>query len=621
VADPGKSYPTLPVVADRIRPFVDAGVLEAFDIQLVATFSRLAPDASPLALLALGLVARATRAGHVCVDVDRLSEVTVPDEMPVDGADTLDWPTTPEWEESFVGSPLVGPPERSARSVLRPLVLDGRRLYLHRYWCYEMAVTGQLDERSARNAVPLGGPDLGDTDVEAVLDALFDVPGIGETDLQRLAASRALRSGVSVIAGGPGTGKTHTVARILAGAHLLADRGNTDVRVALTAPTGKAAMRMRTAVHGQIESMAAAGLVTPAVAEGLGAAEPNTIHRLLYGRGPSRSDADVAPFLPFDLVVVDETSMVALPLMAKLLDALGPEARLVLVGDPFQLASIEAGTVMADVVGPGDIGTRGTRAPLGGRVTVLTRRRRFEDDSGIALLADAIRDGDPHRVLEILTEGGPDVAWVRVEDSAALDALRSEVATASAEVAEAAIAGRAAEALAAAERVKVLSATRKGPLGRSDWSDRMERSVVGAHPMAPRIGRVRVGTPLIVTGNDRANGLFNGDVGVLVETDDGPRVAFEAPDGLRLLNLSRLGQWETWWAMTIHKSQGSEFSHAVVSLPAVGSRILSRELLYTAVTRARDKVTVVGGADAIRAAIDRPVARASGLRDRLWPEV
>ena len=604
-----------PVVAE----FAEAGVLGRFEVQLVEAFGRLVPGARPHDLLALGLVAGATRAGHVCVEVDRLADLGGLDPPVPDLSADLPWPTPEYWLRSLADSQLVAVAGRPTDGPLRPLVLDGRRLYLQRYWTFEVDVTGQITDRRHGGAVPIGGPGLDGTDLESVLDRLFGGPHPDDDDRQRLAASRALRHRLTVITGGPGTGKTHTVARILAAARLLAARGDTEVRVALAAPTGKAAMRMRTAVRAQVEVMAGAGMVTPAVAAALCDATPSTIHRLLLQARRSSGDQDTARFLPFDLIVVDETSMVSLPLMARLLAAVGPETRLVLVGDPFQLASIEAGTVMDDVVGPGDDGRSWSGAPLEDRVTALTRRHRFGDDSGIARLADAVRSGDAGQALRILAEGRPDVEWLTGDAAGALGSLLSVVVASSVRAADAALAGRVEDALEEVETVKVLAATHHGPFGRTYWSDRIEGAVSRAHPGAPRLGRIRVGTPIMVTGNDRANGLFNGDVGVVVATDAGPRVAVAGPDGIRLLPLSRIGQWETWWATTIHKSQGSEFSHAVVSLPSAGSRILTRELLYTAVTRARDRVTVVGDEEAVRAAVNRPVARASGLRDRLWP--
>jgi exodeoxyribonuclease V alpha subunit len=500
------------------------------------------------------------------------------------------------------------------------LVWDGRRVYLERYWRYEVAVADQLRQRAA-GAGPV--PDEPDRErardaVEAALDTLFGTDPGSDRDLQRLAASRALTHGVSIIAGGPGTGKTHTIARILAAVHLVAAAEGWDVQAALAAPTGKAAARMADAVQSQLRAMQYEGVIGTGLAEALSATEPMTIHRLL-GHGDrthfrhNRSDP-----LVHDLVVVDETSMVSLPLMAKLLDAVRPDARLVLVGDPFQLASIEAGTVMGDLVDRGGADHGKATGPLEGRVTELRRGRRFGEDSGIAALAAAVRAGDIDAVLGLLDGGRTDVAWIREDDASGLAALRSSVERAAIEVVEAARAGDAAAALEAAGRIKVLAATRQGPFGLYDWSDRIESAALSVLPAGSYRGAVPLGTPVIVTGNDPLNRLFNGDVGVVVLRDGTRTVAMGGTGDLRYLAPARLREWERWWAMTIHKSQGSEYPHAVVSLPAPGSPILTRELLYTAVTRATSLVTVVGSEESVRAAVQRPVARASGLRDRLW---
>jgi exodeoxyribonuclease V alpha subunit len=603
-----------------LSPFVEAGVFGAFEVGLAAAVLRLEPLASGEDLLALALAARAPRLGHVCVELGHVADLVVPEDGGGPSSAALPWPEAARWADGLDRSPIVRRPEAPGDRWIRPLVWDGRRVYLERYWRYEVAVATELGRRAA-GAGPVPEPPnrsrAGDP-VEQALDTLFGPDPGSDQDLQRQAAGRALTHGVSIIAGGPGTGKTHTIARILAAAHLVAAAEGRDVQAALAAPTGKAAARMAEAVQSQVRAMQHEGVIGTGLAEALSATEPMTVHRLL-GRGDrthfrhNRSDP-----LVHDLVVIDETSMVSLPLMAKLLDAVRPDARLVLVGDPFQLASIEAGTVMGDLVdrGGGDDGR--TDGPLEGRVTELRRGRRFGEDSGIAALAASVRAGDVDAVLALLAGQRSDVAWIPEHDASGLAAVRASVELAAVEVVEAAQSGDAAGALEAAGRIKVLAATRQGPLGLYDWSDRIEATALSVLPTGGHRGSVPVGTPVIVTGNDPLNRLFNGDVGVVVLRDGNRTVAMGGPGGLRYLAPARLREWERWWAMTIHKSQGSEYPHAVVSLPPAGSPILTRELLYTAVTRATSLVTVVGSEESVRSAVERPVARASGLRDRLW---
>jgi len=273
---------------------------------------------------------------------------------------------------------------------------------------------------------------------------------------------------------------------------------------------------------------------------------------------------------------------------------------------------------------PGEPGTTGSAdGPIGpalaGRVTVLRAMRRFEGDSGIAALAEAVRVGDGDRALSLLGEGREDLKWIAPDDPTGLEALAGEIVAVGVEQVRAAQRGDASQAMESAGRIKVLAGTRRGPLGVYDWTARLERDVAdrvgGFHPDR----RWHVGRPVMVTQNDRANRVFNGDTGVVVHRDDGMAVALASLEGDRLLAPSRLDRVETWWAMTIHKSQGSEFPHAVVSLPDSRSQVLSRELLYPAVTRARDRLTIVGSAESLERAVSHPVARASGLRDRLWP--
>ncbi len=638
----------VPLGVAVLAPFVEAGVFGAYEVQFATTVLRLQPGLEAEELLALAVAARAPRFGHVCTPLDamalRLAEL---DGEEVDG---LPWPPADAWATRLGRSDVVAAASEVDAGPVRPLVWDADRLYLQRYWHYEVAIAEDLARRCG--PVPPGSqlwPGAPGDEVDRVLDSLFGASGSGPADLQRLAARRALAPGVSIIAGGPGTGKTYTVARLLAAAHLVAAGRGLPVSVALAAPTGKAAARMGEAVQAavtEIHLAEGAGDVAGLVA----ATAPTTIHSLLGWEDRTHFRHDREHPLPQDMVIIDETSMVSLPLMAKLLGAVRPEASVVLVGDPFQLASIEAGTVMSDVVGPAGrpddpAGPRSEVPPpgpvvttptlwdsvadpvpepgpagiLADRVTVLRTMRRFGGESTIAALADAVRAGDRDRALALLEEGADDLRWLRPDDADGLAEVTSQLVAVGEELVAAASVGDGPAALDAAGRVKVLAATRRGPNGMADWTDRIERGVAGRVPGFHPDRRWHVGRPVLVVANDRANRVFNGDTGVVVEGDEGLEVALGSGDGVRTLAPSRLDRVETWWAMTIHKSQGSEFPRAVVSLPDHQSPILTRELLYTAVTRARDRLTIVGSAEALEQAIARPLSRASGLRDRLWP--
>jgi exodeoxyribonuclease V alpha subunit len=396
---------------------------------------------------------------------------------------------------------------------------------------------------------------------------------------------------LEVIAGGPGTGKTTRVARIVA--ELIEDEDSHPLRpplIALAAPTGKAAARLQEAVYEQVAS--GAGL------------QASTLHRLLGWRpgSHSRFAHDRGNRLPHDVVIVDETSMVSLSLMERLVEAVRPEARLILVGDPGQLASIEAGVVLGDIVGPAVASTQ-----IGRGIVVLDRVHRY--GGGIARLAEAIRRGDPDATVAALDGAPGEVTWLR--DESDLGVVRERALAAARAVLIAARDGAAREALGALGRFRLLCAHRRGPYGVADWNQRVLGWLEG------ELQRDYVGRPLLVTENDYELGLYNGDTGVIVE-DAG--AVFERGGELLQFSPLRLSAVETVYAMTIHKSQGSQFDTAAVLLPEPESRILTRELLYPAATRARSELILVGTEEAVRAAVARPVARASGLRERLWED-
>lgn len=590
-----------------LRAFNDAGVLSAADVHVALRLGRLGDETDESVLLAAALAVRGPRLGHVHVDLATIAATAaVEKDEPVD-LSALPWPAGEPWMRRVAASELVAAGEDGS-APNRPLRLVGGWLYLDRYWREECQVAADL--------LAFGDRPPQDVLIEVLQEGLQRLFA-GQTDSRQCQAARsAVTRALTVVAGGPGTGKTTTVARIVA---LLAEQaaasGSPLPLIALAAPTGKAAARLEEAVHDEARGLA----VDAAVRESLLAVSASTLHRLLGWRPDSHSRFrhHRGQRLPHDVVIVDETSMVSLSLMARLLESVRPGARLIFVGDPGQLASIEAGAVLGDVVGPG-----GGASSAADGVVVLDRVHRF--GSGIARLAEAIRGGDSDAVLEVLADAPEGVEWIAVDagdDGAfqALDRVRELAVTAARRVIDAARAGSAPEAIEALGAFRLLCAHRRGPQGVDTWTTAIEGSLAGDRDELGADGRWYVGRPVLVTANDHELRLYNGDTGVLVRAaDDRAVVAFERRGEIVELSPSRLSAVDTVYAMTIHKSQGSQFQTAAVLLPDATSRILTRELLYTAATRARELLILVGDEEAIRAAVDRPVARASGLRRRLW---
>ncbi len=605
-----------------LRTFNEAGVLSAADVHVAQRLGRLCGEESEPALLAAAFAARAPRLAHVCTDLATARErVSVDTDLPVDVA-ALPWP--PHWADEVAASPLVGSGA--------PLQLVGTRLYLDRYWREERQVASDLRAR--------GRVEAADVDHSLLAAGLSRLFSSGWPDYQRLAAATAVLRGLAVVAGGPGTGKTTTVARVLALLHEQAvGAGRRPPLVALAAPTGKAAARLEEAVHEEARRLD----VSPDAQKWLLGLSAVTLHRLLGWQPGNRARFrhDRRNRLPHAVVVVDETSMVALTMMARLLEAVRPSARLVLVGDPDQLASVEAGAVLGDIVGPAAEGlllsppARQALSAVAGQpveasdppahaavadgIVVLRTVHRF--GGAIAGLADAVQRGDADAAVDVLSGEHRDVLWLKVDVATAgrgaLNPVRDAVVDAGTRVSEAAAAGRGREALAALGGFRLLCAHRRGPYGVSTWTARVERwlGLAGAAGWYP-------GRPLLVTENDYGLGLYNGDSGVVVahgEAGAGAvRAVFERRGELLELTPQRLASVDTVYAMTVHKAQGSQFDEVAVLLPDPTSPILTRELLYTAITRARRRLILVGTEETVRLAVERPITRASGLRESLW---
>ena len=598
-----------------LRDFNAAGVLSAADVHVATRLGSLAQETDEAVLLAVALTVRSTRHGSVVLDLATAEETTSrdddEDDDPREPEVELTWPE--RWVERVAASDLVGGPLRRS----------GSRLWLTRYWDQEALVAREL---LARSATPTD--DLDPAVLAAGLARLFPLQGDGD---QAMASAVCALSRVSVLAGGPGTGKTTTVSRLLA---LLREQDPT-CRIALAAPTGKASARLGEAVHSSTATLA------PADRERLGELSAVTLHKLLGARPGARPSHDARNRLPYEVVVVDEASMVSLTLMARLLEALRPSTRLVLVGDPDQLASVEAGAVLGDLVDRATLGARTPAfaatlhavlpeatvaehagSPLSNGVSALSVNRRFAAASDIHPLATAIRNGDGARALELLQAGGDSLELVEVDEDkqptpAQLTGLRADVDAFGDALHLASAAGDQAAALKALELHRVLCAHRRGPRGVQHWSALTAGWIAAAHPTEARGDGHYVGEPLLVTTNDAEIGLFNGDTGVVV-AEGAVLVGVFGRGGEPIpVPLSRLGAVRPLHAMTIHRSQGSEFQRVTVMLALAGSPLSTRETLYTAVTRAESFVRVIGSAEALLASVSRPAARATGLRDRL----
>jgi exodeoxyribonuclease V alpha subunit len=584
-----------------LRAFNEADVLHAADVHVARTLAAKLGDDVETVLLATALAVRAVRGGSVCVDLRTIADVPLdlpeapdPDTGPDAGPDAmsaapdLPWPDPDLWLAAVRASRLV------ADGVLR---LEGSLLYLDRYWREEGQV---VDDVRAR--LSLDAPEVDEAALDAGVTRVF--PGEGYSE-QRAAARAAAQQWTTVLTGGPGTGKTTTAAGLLA---LLVEQHERHEgrrpRIALAAPTARAGARLQEAVAEATRSL------QPVDRERLGTLTASTLHRLLGWRPDSsvRFRHDRHHRLPFDVVVVDEASMVSLTMMARLLEALRPHTRLVLLGDPAQLVSVEAGAVLADLV-------KGFAGQPSSPVVELTQVHRF--GGGIGDLAAAVRSGDADAAVALLQSGRADVELVDPADAAALDAVRRDVLEAALAVRSAALAGDGDAAVAALDRHRVLCAHREGRYGVTGWNREVER-LIGDETGTPLYDEWYAGRPILITANDRGLGLYNGDLGVTVREPDGRlRVHVGSPTGIKPYAPSRLPGVQTVYAMTVHKSQGSQAREVTVVLPPDDSPLLSRELFYTAVTRAQSKVRVVGTLEAVRSAVQREVQRASGLADRL----
>jgi exodeoxyribonuclease V alpha subunit len=609
VGSTSKSASTGSSRASVCAPWTRDAELSLLDLEFATFLVRLVPvEHADVVEMTAALVSRERQRGHPCVDLSVWAGRAL-----VEGAENAPrFPEREAWSRALVASGIAGDGRTPT-----PLVVAADRCYLHRYWEAEQAIAAGILLRAHEH------PAVDAASLSTSFRALFPrlISESGALDHQALAAAAVLRNRFTVISGGPGTGKTTTIARILA----LLIEADGACRIQLAAPTGKAAARLSESIRAQASTLP----VAAPVRERLAASEARTIHRLL-GYSPSSLGFRHGRqrVLPGDVLVVDEASMVDLLLMDALLAAVPDSARLLLVGDKDQLASVEAGFVFGECCeaaahGFSDAFSRHLGALAGSELDGLLEASdttasplrdcgvelrvgwRFRDRPGIGRLAEAVRRSDVETALATLAAVELDDA-VRVDLPRSADAIARELAAAFAAVTRASSPG---EALVALRRARILCATNRGPWGVQSLNAAVERAL-GVHTRELSYR----GRPLLVTANDYTTGLFNGDVGVLFPDSEGRmRAWFEGPKGLRGFAASRLPAHETAWAMTVHKSQGSEFDRIVLVIPDAGSQAVTRELVYTGVTRAREQVTLFASEAGLAASIKRRGERISGL--------
>lgn len=584
-----------------------AGELREIDLHAALFLQQLAGKSSGELLLAGALASRAVGDGHICLPLPLAAGREVFAAVPCRAPELADW------RECLQASGVAG---LSGKDY--PLVLDGTdRLYLGRYFEYEKCIGEDLLIRSREGTFP----DM--EEAAALINELF--PGSRAGDRQKLAAAAAALRKFTVISGGPGTGKTYTVARILI---LLYRLAGTKLRIGLAAPTGKAAVRLQESITAALQSIGGdQDVMVPA--------ETKTLHRLL-GYRPDREEFrhNRSNKLHLDLLIIDEASMIDVPMMAALVEALPRKTSLILVGDRNQLTSVEAGSLLGDICARGEPPwsegqcTRvaqlagwapepvGKAETFGDSIILLHRSHRFESGRGIARLAHAVQTGDLDRLQSLQAEpcedlvfagsGGPDLP-----DGFAEDLLEGYGPVFTAD--------EPGQALHAMNRFRILCAVREGTFGITGLNLLAEK-ILRTHGYIGSPEQWYPGRPLIIRSNHYGLQLFNGDTGIVWPDAEGrPWAWFPRPDtSLHQVPLSRLPGHESAYAITVHQSQGSEFDRVLFLLPPGDSPILSRELLYTGITRAKEKLVLYGHPDTLAAAMARNEVRHSGLRERLW---
>jgi exodeoxyribonuclease V alpha subunit len=608
-----------------LRQAIDKNALRSLDLQMARLF---AGDDNPLLTLAIAWLSAEVGTGHVCLPISWLRRENLFNGRLPELAEQI-WaaagqPERQDWVDAITGSPSVGD-----GTTVTPFVFQDDRFYLQRMWLDEGRIAQFFNQPSSAPAAEINV-------IKEILDRLFDGSTHSETDWQKVAAAVAVTEQVAVISGGPGTGKTTTVAKLLAALILLSEQGN--LRITLAAPTGKAAARLTESL-----ASAVASLPLNERQKALIPTEASTIHRLLGVRQNSqRLKYHQDNPLHVDVLVVDEASMIDLPMMARVIAALPQHARFILLGDREQLASVEAGAVLGDICRFAELGyspakRRQLSALTGYRfendelaqapairdsLCLLRKSYRFNANSGIGQLAMAINRGDTAQVSACLKQPFADVEWHPMADSDDYQALIAACVQGYRHYLTLLSTAPPETILAEFGKFQLLCALRDGAYGVQGLNERIEQGLSAQRLIRKNVGWQAdwyAGRPVMVNRNDSSLGLYNGDIGIaLYDENHELRVYFQLPDGtVRSVQTHRLPKCDTAFAMTVHKSQGSEFNHTVLVLPHKPSPLLTRELVYTAITRARQQLTLFATENILLAAVRKPTERRSGLAERL----